>query len=140
MDAGWTLGGPIYIPKLFNRNKEKLFGFMSQEWNHNIIPGTLHQITVPTAAQRTGDFSQTRDGARQFSDHHDPQAIRTNPQRSLPEQHDSREPLQPVWPGDSELAAAAEHLRPAQLQLSVAGSERSAFLRPDLSRRLQPER
>jgi Carboxypeptidase regulatory-like domain/TonB-dependent Receptor Plug Domain len=63
MDAGWTLGGPIYIPGHFNRGKDKLFGFMSQEWNHNIIPGTLHQITVPTAAQRTGDFSNTRDAA-----------------------------------------------------------------------------
>jgi len=60
-DAGFTLGGPIYIPGVFNRMKDKLFGFMSQEWNHNIIPGTLHQITVPTAAQRTGDFSNTRD-------------------------------------------------------------------------------
>jgi hypothetical protein len=63
MDAGFTLGGPIYIPKIFNRNKDKLFGFMSQEWNHNIIPGTLHQITVPTAAERGGNFSATHDGA-----------------------------------------------------------------------------
>jgi hypothetical protein len=63
MDAGWTLGGPIYIPKLLNRSKDKLFGFMSQEWNHNITPGTLHQITVPTAAERGGNFSNTRDAS-----------------------------------------------------------------------------
>ena len=64
MDAGWTLSGPIYIPKLFNKNKEKLFGFMSQEWNHNIIPNVLHQITVhPTAAQRQGNFAGLTDGA-----------------------------------------------------------------------------
>jgi hypothetical protein len=61
LDAGWTLGGPIYIPGVLNKNKDKLFGFMSQEWQHNIIPGTLHQITVPTAAERTGDFSLTHD-------------------------------------------------------------------------------
>ena len=72
MDAGWTLGGPIYIPRLFNKNKEKLFGFMSQEWNHNIIPGTLHQITLPTAAQRTGDFSNTRDAAGVLQTIYDP--------------------------------------------------------------------
>ncbi len=72
MDAGWTLGGPIYIPKVFNRNKEKLFGFMSQEWNHNIIPGTLHQITVPTQAQRNGDFSNTRDAAGVLQTIYDP--------------------------------------------------------------------
>src|SRR6185312_4188085 len=81
MDAGWTLGGPIYIPKVFNKNKEKLFGFMSQEWNHNIIPGTLHQITVPTVAERGGDFSQTHDGSGQFVPIYNP-ATRsaTNPQ------------------------------------------------------------
>jgi len=61
LDAGWTFGGPIYIPGVLNKNKDKLFGFMSQEWQHNIIPGTPHQITVPTAAQRAGDFSNTRD-------------------------------------------------------------------------------
>ena len=72
MDAGWTLGGPIYIPKVLNRSKEKLFGFMSQEWNHNIIPGTLHQITVPTAAERTGDFSNTRDAAGVLQTIYDP--------------------------------------------------------------------
>ena len=46
---------------MLNKNKDKLFGFMSQEWQHNIIPGTLHQITVPTAAERAGDFSLTHD-------------------------------------------------------------------------------
>jgi Carboxypeptidase regulatory-like domain/TonB-dependent Receptor Plug Domain len=63
LDAGWTLGGPIYIPGVLNKNKDKLFGFMSQEWNHNIIPNTLRQITVPTAAERTGDFSQSHDAS-----------------------------------------------------------------------------
>jgi hypothetical protein len=63
MTAGWTFGGPIYIPRKFNTHKDKLFGFMSQEWNRNLIPNTLRQITVPTAAQRTGDFSNTRNGA-----------------------------------------------------------------------------
>jgi hypothetical protein len=72
LDAGWTLGGPIYIPGKFNRNKDKLFGFISQEWNHNIIPGTLHQITVPTALERGGNFSQTRDAAGVLQTIYDP--------------------------------------------------------------------
>ncbi|HLH42771.1 MAG TPA: carboxypeptidase regulatory-like domain-containing protein [Bryobacteraceae bacterium] len=74
MDAGWTLGGPIYIPGKVNKNKDKLFGFMSQEWNHNIIPGTLHQITVPTAAERRGDFStDARTGTGVLQTIYDPQ-------------------------------------------------------------------
>jgi hypothetical protein len=63
LDAGFTAGGPIYVPGKINKNKEKLFGFMSLEWNHNIIPNTVRQITVPTAAQRGGDFSGTVDAA-----------------------------------------------------------------------------
>ena len=80
MDAGWTLGGPIYIPGVL-KTKDKLFGFMSQEWQHNIIPGTLHQITVPTAAQRTGDFSNTRDATGALQTIFDPQSrSAANPQ------------------------------------------------------------
>jgi len=60
LDAGWTLGGPIYIPGVL-KTKDKLFGFMSQEWNRNITPNTPRQITVPTAAERSGDFSLTHD-------------------------------------------------------------------------------
>jgi hypothetical protein len=63
LDAGFTVGGPIYVPGKVNKNKDKLFGFMSLEWNHNIIPNAVHQITVPTAAQRGGDFSNTVDAA-----------------------------------------------------------------------------
>ena len=55
--------GKGYKATIFNRNKDKLFGFMSQEWNRNIIPNTLRQITVPTAAQRTGNFAGTVNGA-----------------------------------------------------------------------------
>jgi hypothetical protein len=72
MDAGWTFGGPIYIPGVLNKNKDKLFGFMSQEWNRNITPGSLHQITVPTAAERTGDFSLTHDASGKIQDILDP--------------------------------------------------------------------
>src|SRR5438309_3428402 len=28
---GWNLGGPVYLPKLFNTNRDKLFFFFSQE-------------------------------------------------------------------------------------------------------------
>ena len=63
MTAGYTLGGPAYIPGKFNRNKDKLFFFMSHEWNRSFTPNSVRQITVPTAAERQGDFSNTRDAA-----------------------------------------------------------------------------
>lgn len=63
MTAGFTAGGPIYIPGKFNTSKDRLFGFMSNEWNRSFTPGAIRQITVPTALERAGDFSQTRDAA-----------------------------------------------------------------------------
>jgi len=72
MTAGYTLGGPIYVPGHFNRNKDKLFGFFSNEWNRSFTPGALRQITVPTAAERSGDFSNTRDGAGVLQTIYDP--------------------------------------------------------------------
>jgi hypothetical protein len=63
MTAGYNFSGPIYIPHKFNSDREKLFFFIANEWNHSKVPGTLQQLTVPTAAERQGDFSQTKDAA-----------------------------------------------------------------------------
>ena len=72
MTAGYTVGGPVFIPHHFNRNKDKLFFFMSHEWNRSFTPNPLHQITVPTAAERQGDFSNTRDAAGVLQTIYDP--------------------------------------------------------------------
>ncbi|PYV36677.1 MAG: hypothetical protein DMG06_30195, partial [Acidobacteria bacterium] len=58
---GFNVGGPVYIPGKFNTEKKKLFFFYSQEnWRVNLPQGITH-VTVPTAAERLGDFSQTFD-------------------------------------------------------------------------------
>src|SRR5262245_31738004 len=53
---GFTLGGPIYIPGVFNTSKSKLFFFLGEEWQRD---RTVEEQTgiVPTAAMRNGDFS-----------------------------------------------------------------------------------
>jgi hypothetical protein len=57
---GYTVGGPIY-GKGLNRGKDKLFFFWSQEFvRRRSYPGTQF-VTTPTALERSGDFSQTRD-------------------------------------------------------------------------------
>jgi hypothetical protein len=57
---GFTVGGPIAIPHLYN-GRDRTFGHYSQEWykqnNENTNPST-----VPTAAMKTGDFSNYVDG------------------------------------------------------------------------------
>jgi len=54
---GGTFGGPILIPKLFNGH-DKLFFFFAYEGLRDSTPNNT-VLTVPTAAERAGDFSQT---------------------------------------------------------------------------------
>ena len=37
------------------------FFFVDEEWQHQLVPTGQQQVTVPTAAERTGDFSQSVD-------------------------------------------------------------------------------
>lgn len=63
---GYNIGGPIYIPGKFNTQKNKLFFFWAQEWQNQLVPNGTTRLTLPTAAERTGDFSQTHytDGSK----------------------------------------------------------------------------
>jgi Carboxypeptidase regulatory-like domain len=55
-DFGYTIGGPVYIPNVYNTNRQKTFFFFSQEWRRDRVPSTFNQL-VPSPAERTGDFS-----------------------------------------------------------------------------------
>ncbi len=60
---GWDLGGPIVIPHLLN-GRNRLFFFISQEYYRQLVPQAASiNILVPTAAERTGDFSKSVDGS-----------------------------------------------------------------------------
>ena len=57
-DYGYNLGGPAYIPGVYNKGKDKTFFFWSEEWRKDIVPGTTFaSIPVPSLAERSGDFS-----------------------------------------------------------------------------------
>jgi hypothetical protein len=58
---GLTIGGPIRIPKLYD-GRNKLFFFFAWEGLRDSTPATATD-TVPTAAEKTGDFSQVLYGA-----------------------------------------------------------------------------
>ncbi len=59
--AGYNIGGPAYIPGKLNKNKDKLFFFVGMEWQNQLVPQGLRNVTVPTEAERNGDFSQTHE-------------------------------------------------------------------------------
>jgi hypothetical protein len=58
---GFTVGGPVWIPKVYN-GRDKTFFHYSQEWykqnNESTSPNT-----VPTALQKSGNFSDFVDGS-----------------------------------------------------------------------------
>jgi outer membrane receptor protein involved in Fe transport len=52
-DYGFTIGGPVWIPKVYNTEKKSDFFFFSTEFSREIRGNTVTG-TVPTARQRTG--------------------------------------------------------------------------------------
>jgi hypothetical protein len=61
--TGYNVSGPVTIPKLFNRNRDKVFFFWSQEYVGQRKDYGNRWVTVPTEAERNGDFSNTRTNA-----------------------------------------------------------------------------
>jgi len=55
-DYGFTIGGPLFIPKVYHPVKNKTFFFWSEEWRKASLPAT-NEITVPTQAQLAGTFT-----------------------------------------------------------------------------------
>src|SRR5215831_12063379 len=55
-DFGGTIGGPVWIPKLYD-GRNRTFFFFNLEIYRNIVNTAGNFITLPTAAIRNGDFS-----------------------------------------------------------------------------------
>src|ERR1035438_4342676 len=53
----YQIGGPVYIPRLFNTQKKKLFFFFSQEYTRQSPGPSSGYANVPSANERNGDFS-----------------------------------------------------------------------------------
>jgi Carboxypeptidase regulatory-like domain/TonB dependent receptor len=80
-EYGFTLSGPVYLPKIYDgRNKTFFFFNWEQVNDHGVSTPTA---TIPTAAQKAGDFSQTFTSAGQLIRIYDPQTTVADPtQRS----------------------------------------------------------
>jgi hypothetical protein len=63
---GFTLGGPVYIPGHYNRDHNKTFFFVSEEWRKN-REGTVVDAQTPTARMRQGDFSECDAGSPNYN-------------------------------------------------------------------------
>jgi len=56
-EYGGTVGGPVWIPKIYN-GRQKTFFFVAWEETRNVNPLTTTR-SLPTPLERTGNFSQS---------------------------------------------------------------------------------
>ncbi len=74
---GGTVGGPVWIPKVYD-GKNRTFFFLGYE-QYKYRNAAIRRGTVPTALERAGDFSLTRDGTGARIPIYDPSTTRANP-------------------------------------------------------------
>lgn len=58
---GYSIGGPAMIPGVFNKDRDKLFFFWSQEYVGMKKDYGTRFVNMPTALEREGNFSNSRD-------------------------------------------------------------------------------
>jgi len=55
---GFNVGGPVFIPKVYNKNRDKTFFFYNMEWRKLVQGGVVNQ-TVPPTSEYGGQFPST---------------------------------------------------------------------------------
>src|SRR5580700_3509726 len=55
-DFGWTLGGPLFIPKVYNKDKNKTFFFFSEEFRR-VVQYAGGTATLPETGWLGGNFA-----------------------------------------------------------------------------------
>jgi len=82
---GFSAGGPLKIPGLFNQNNDrKLFFFYSMENPRAAQPGGVRKYMMPTELERKGDFSQTLDSGGKLIVIRDPKTLLPFPGNVIP--------------------------------------------------------
>jgi len=84
LTEGLSVSGPISIPKLFNPGREKLFFYYMVERNPGWVPRPASQLTMPSALERQGNFSQTLDQNNRLMVVNDPTTRQALPGNIIP--------------------------------------------------------
>jgi hypothetical protein len=56
--GSYNIGGPVVLPKIY-RGKRNLFFYWNQEYQKQVVSYAVNEKTVPTALERTGDFTKS---------------------------------------------------------------------------------
>src|SRR5439155_20086912 len=81
-EFGASVGGPIWIPKLYDGRNKSFFFFAYERFSLRQAANEL--VTVPTAAMRNGDFSGLVNGAGILQQLYDPNTTQTGTLRRTP--------------------------------------------------------
>jgi len=60
-DFGWSVGGPVWIPKIYD-GRNRTFFFAAGEWFRNRVGAGSGRFSIPTPEMFNGDFSNWVDG------------------------------------------------------------------------------
>lgn len=55
---GFNVGGPVFIPKVYNKDRDRTFFFFNMEWRKLIQGGNVN-TTVPSTSEYGGNFGST---------------------------------------------------------------------------------
>jgi outer membrane receptor protein involved in Fe transport len=136
---GFNVGGPVLMPGGFNKERDKLFFFVGIEWQEQLVPNSLRSVTVPTALERKGDFSQTHDSAGFAPNIRDLGPAEQS--RAIPRKRHSHQSSEPGRHEDPELVSDAEYSeRRPRFQLPDPGVQPVSPPGEHLPRRLQHQR
>ncbi|MEZ5354686.1 MAG: carboxypeptidase regulatory-like domain-containing protein [Bryobacteraceae bacterium] len=80
-DFGYSAGGPVFIPKLYD-GRNKTFFFTAGEWFRNRVGAGSGRFSVPTPEMYNGDFSNWVNANNQRLSIYDPSTTRANPSGS----------------------------------------------------------
>ena len=81
-DYGFTVGGPVYIPHVYDGRNRTFFHFSLDLFRQNLAQNTIG--TVPTPAMKNGDFSQFVNASGNLIPIYDPQTGQPFPGNIIP--------------------------------------------------------
>jgi len=77
---GGAIGGPVWIPKIYNGRNRTFFFFNLEQWKYQYANSII--TSVPTAAERNGDFSALYTASGALTPIYDPSSTVPNPSGS----------------------------------------------------------
>jgi hypothetical protein len=80
-DFGWSAGGPVYLPKIYD-GRNRTFFFAAGEWFRNRVGASSGRFSVPTPEMYQGDFRNWVDAQGNRLPIYDPATTRPNPNGS----------------------------------------------------------